>query len=238
MRSREENLARLRRDEHAIAPGQKFVVKDFEPQDAQGIAALYYAVYGEDFPVDSVYDPEQIIQANASRQTHHVVGRTEAGDVVGLYALFRNPPGRHIMEAGSWIVLPAYRNSTLAMRLVQRIHASPPAHLGLDVLFGQSVCDHCITQKMAAKYKTIFCALELEAMSPRPGGSGGRISLLDGILLVRDVPHAVHLPAPYADVLGRMYASWGCAATASGRGGPSPFRGATSSSWRPPRWSR
>lgn len=213
MRSRDANLARLRDAAHTIAPGQKFEVKDFEPADAQGIAALYYAVYGEGFPVDSVYDPEQIIQANASRQSHHVVGRTESGEVIGLYALFRNPPGKHIMEAGSWIVLPHYRNSTLAMRLAQRIHANPPAHLGLQAIFGQSVCDHCITQKMAEKYTSISCALELEVMPPRPaeapGTTGGRISLLDGILLLRDAPHAVHLPARYADALRRMYASWG-----------------------------
>ena len=213
MRSREENLERLRNARREIAPAQKFLVKDFDQEDAQGIAQLYYAVYGENFAFDSVYDPEWIIEAHAKGQTHCVVGRTEAGDVVGLYSLFRNPPGKRIMEAGSWIVLPAYRNSTLAMRLAQRIHANPPAHLGIDIIFGQSVCDHCITQKMVAKYKACSCALELEAMPPRPedarGRSGGRITLLDGFVPIRDAPHAIHLPDVYAGALRGMYASWG-----------------------------
>lgn len=213
VRSREENLARLRSARLDIAPGQKFTVKDFDPEDAQGIAALYYAVYGENFAVDYVYDPEQIIVAHERKETHCVIGRTEAGDVVGLYALFRNPPGKRIMEAGAWIVLPEYRNSTLAMRLAARIHGNPPAHLGLDVIFGQVVCDHVITQKMGAKYKAFSCALELEAMPPRPddvqGRSGGRITLLDTFALLRDVPHAVYLPVVYAGSLCGLYASCG-----------------------------
>jgi len=213
LRSREEILARLRLAYRPVASGQKYAVKEFEPQDAQGIAALYYAVYGENFPVDSVYDPEQIIRASADRQAHYVVGRTPSGDVVGLLALFRNPPGRHIMESGSWIVLPDYRNTTLAMRLAHGILGDPPVHLGLNVIFGQSVCDHYITQKMNVKYKAVSCALEIEAMPPRPedapGASGGRVTLMDAVLLLRDAPHAVHLPAIYADFLRRKYASLG-----------------------------
>jgi hypothetical protein len=210
-----------------VPPGQKCTVKAFGPEDAQGIAALYYAVYGETFPVDQVYDPEQIILANSKRDVHHIVGRTESGDVVGLYALFRNAPGKRIMEAGSWIVHPAYRNTTLAMRLVQRIHERPPEHLGLNALYGQSVCDKLVTQKMVAKYKSVVCALELEAMPGRPGDtgepSGGRITLLDSFLIFRDAPHAVHLPAVYADVLRRIYLSLGSSREFVDDGEPEPL---------------
>ncbi len=213
MSSREENLARLRSSVREIAPGQEFVVKDFDPQDAQGIAALFYAVYGETFPVDSVYDPEHYIQANASRQMHHVVGRTASGDVVGLLAYFRNPPGKHIMEMGSWIVLPSYRNTTLAWRLGKHSLGNTPAHLELHVIYIQNVCDHLISQRAADKYKFHSCAIELEAMPPRPQeapeAAGNRISLIDAFLLRQDTPHIVHLPSAYADTLQGMYASRG-----------------------------
>jgi predicted GNAT family N-acyltransferase len=213
MISRQECLARLRRDAHPISPGQKFTVKDFDPDDAKGIASLYYAVYGDTFPVDQVYDPEQIILANSKRDAHHIVGRTESGEIVGLYALFRNAPGKDIMEVGSWIVHPAYRNTTLAMRLARSVHEKPPEQLGLNAIYGQSVCDQLVTQKMVAKYKSVPCALEVEAMPARPSQteetSAGRISLLDGFLIIRDVAHAVHLPAAYADTLRRLYLNLG-----------------------------
>lgn len=213
MSSREENVARLRSSAREIAPGQKFEVKDFDPEDAQGISALFYAVYGETFPVDSVYDPEHYIQANASRQMHHVVGRTESGEVVGLHAYFRNPPGKNIMELGSWMVLPSYRNTTLAVRLLKRSLGDTLAHLGLHVVYTQNVCDHLISQKAADKYNFLSCAIELEAMPPRPEdaqeGAGGRISLIDAFSVRQDTLHAVRLPSAYADTLRGMYASRG-----------------------------
>ncbi len=210
---REESLAALRADTHVIEPGQKFVVDDFRPEDAWGVARLYRAVYGEKFPVDHVYDPEELVRLNAGTDFHQVVGRAESGDVVGLYALFRNAPGRRIMEAGSWIVHPAYRNSTLAIRLAREIHLAPPERFGLDVIFGQSVCDHLITQKMGEKFNSLSCALEIEAMPPRPenenGASAVRVSLLDGFIVSRDRPHTVFLPRHYEGILRSMYASRG-----------------------------
>lgn len=211
MRSRAENLAALRAAFREIEPGQKFVVDDFRPEDALGVALLYHAVYGDGFAVDSVYDPDAIRVDARGGDLHMVVGRTERGEIVGLYCLFRNPPGPRIMEAGGWAVLPSYRNTSLAMRLAQRIHTRPPERLGLDAIFGQSVCDHVITQKMSDKYGAVSCALELDAMPPRPdaGGPPARVTLLDGVIVFRDTPHAVHLPEPYAPVLRGMYSAWG-----------------------------
>ncbi len=203
----------LRSAPHVIEPGQAFVVDDFRPEDALGVARLYYTVYGEKFPIDYVYDPEELTRLNAGPDLHQVVGRTENGDVMGLYALFRNPPGRRIMEAGSWIVHPAYRNTSLAMRMARKINLQPPERLGLDVIFGQSVCNHIITQKMVKHFGAFSCALELEAMPAKSESHGGiqegRVSLLDGVLIHHDRPHAVYLPHSYADFLRSMYATWG-----------------------------
>ena len=51
MGTREETLRRLRDQPREIAPGQKYVVDEFRPEDAEGIARLYHAVYGETFAV-------------------------------------------------------------------------------------------------------------------------------------------------------------------------------------------
>lgn len=209
MKSRDENLAVLRAAYNEIEPGQKFVVDDFRSEDALGVALLYYAIYGEGFAVDSVYDPDALRASALGPDLHMVVGRTDRADIVGLYCLFRNAPGPRIMEAGGWAVLPAYRNTTLAMRLAQRIHSQPPERLGLDVIFGQSVCDHVITQKMCDKFGAVSCALELDAMPPRPeaGAPATRVTLLDGFIIFQDTPHAVFLPEPYATVLREMYST-------------------------------
>ncbi len=104
-------------------------------------------------------------------------------------------------------------HKTLAMRMAERIHVTPPAYLGLDVMFGQSVTDHLMTQKMAEKFHSLSCAIEIEAMPPRPehesGWSGGRISLLDGFMIYHDRPHDIFLPRQYAGILRSMYDSRG-----------------------------
>jgi hypothetical protein len=209
--AREACLATLRNAPYTIEPGQKFTVDDFQPGDALGVARLYYAVYGEMFPIDSVYDPDELVRLNAGGEQHQVVGRTDKGDIIGLYGIFRNPPGRRIMEGGSWLVHPAYRKTLLAMRMAEKIHLHPPEYLGLDVMFGQSVTDHRITQKMAHKFHSLSCALELEVMPPRPehedGWSDGRISLLDGFMIYHDRPHTLFLPRFYADTLRSLYAA-------------------------------
>ncbi len=205
--TREHNLARLREEAYVIEPGQKFVVDDFRPEDAIGVARLYYAIYGEMFPIDHVYDPDALTHMNAGDDLFQAVGRTEKGDIIGLHALFRSPPGRRIMEAGSWMVLPDYRTTSVGLRLARKIYNKPPGHLSLDVIFGQSVCDHVTTQKLARLMNGHHCALEIEPMSPRPGeaGSYGRISLLDGIVLLNNRPDEIYLPNRYDAQLRNIY---------------------------------
>lgn len=205
--TREHNLARLRKEGHIIEPGQKFVVDDFKPDDALGVARLYYAVYGEMFPLDHVYDPEALSRINEGDDLFQVVGRTEKGDIVGLYALFRSAPGKRIMEAGSWMVHPEYRTTSVGLRLIRRIHNKPPAHLGLEAIYGQSVCDHATSQKLARVIGGHHCALEIESMPPKPGKDEeyGRISLMDGFSLLSSGSDEIHLPARFDAQLREIY---------------------------------
>jgi hypothetical protein len=206
-KSREHNLARLREEAYVIEPGQKFEVDYFRPEDAPGVARLYHAVYGEMFPVDYVYDPAELIRINKGDDLFQVVGRTPRGDVVGLYALFRSAPSKKIMEGGSWIVHPEYRRTTIGLRLVSKIHNTPPEHLHLEGIFGQSVCDHETTQKLCQRFKARSCALELESMPPRPGQEDtyGRISLLNSLVVLRNRPDEIFLPVRYEAQLREIY---------------------------------
>ncbi len=226
-RTRKENLDRLRANPGTVEPGQSVTVGPFRPEDAEGVARLYFAIYGENFPLDYVYDPEQITAANAGPELYQFVARTPAEDVVGLTAFFRVAPNPGIMESGGLMILPPYRGGTLTMRMTKASLATLPEELGLNAIFGQSVCDHLITQKLARHFSCPPYALEMEAMPPRPEGSTdgveGRISLLNELRVYRDVPHTVHLPERFADFIKNMYTkyglkrSFGAASPASGR---------------------
>lgn len=212
--TREECLARLRRERQPIEHGQAIEIDSFRPEDAEGVARLYYEIYGETFPIDYVYDPERIRQVNSSGEVHQFVARTPRGEIVGLSALFNNPPNPRIMESGSLMLLPQYRGSTIAQHLLQRsIKEGNECH-GLQAVFGQSVCDHLLTQRLVSKLGMLAWALELEAMPARPqhasySAPGARISLLNEMTINQDTPHAVHLPRRNREFLRGMYESAG-----------------------------
>lgn len=208
LKTRQECLQWLREHPKGVKPGQETVIDRFRPEDAEGVARLYHAIYGEGFPIDYVYDPARIVEANRGADLHQLVARTPAGDVVGLSALFRNAPGRGILECGALMLLPEYRLGDLWRRLLDASHALAERELGLNAVFGQSVCDHAMTQKMNRRYGMRGFAFEIEAMPPRPG-TNARVSLLDEFKVMRDVPHLVHLPDAYAELLRELYAQAG-----------------------------
>ncbi|KAF5046774.1 hypothetical protein DSECCO2_467280 [anaerobic digester metagenome] len=229
-RTRQECLDWLRANPRAIEPGQDVKVAPFRPEDAEGVARLYFAVYGDNFPLDYVYDPASIAAANAGPDLYQYVARTPSGDVVGVSALFRAAPFEGIMESGGLMVLPGYRSGFLAVNLTAATIDTLPQELGLNAVFGQCVCDLLSTQKMVRKFAYNYYAMELEAMPPRPeesvDGVGGRISLLNALRVFRDRPHTVHLPERYARFIQDIYAATGLQRTT---GAPQPAGGPTRS---------
>lgn len=210
-KTRQQCLHWLQSNVQSVAPGQDVTVDFFQPEDAEGVARLYYAIYGDTFAIDYVYDPERIREANQGPDLHHVVARTGAGEVVGISALFRVPPGKGILEAGGLMLLPDYRLGTLLFRLIDLTQQKAKDHLQLNAVFGQSVTDHLTTQKINARYGYHPLALEMESMPARPDGEGGRISLLNEFVVFKDIPHTVHLPEAYAPLLREMYTGLGLA---------------------------
>lgn len=209
--TRQECLKRLKAEAYEVAPGQKVRTDQFRPEDAEGIARLYYAIYGDTFPIDYLYDPDRIREANRRQDLYQIVGRTESGDVVGVSAMFRAAPGKGILESGGLMILPEYRKGLLLFRLydlTQKIARGLP---WLNAEYSQTVTDILTPQKMSERFGARGLGLEIEAMGPRPGGDGRRVTLLDEFIVLHDVPHDVYLPKRYAELLRSQYAAHGLA---------------------------
>ncbi|WP_022660219.1 hypothetical protein [Paucidesulfovibrio longus] len=207
-RTKEECIELLRQSAKAVEPGQKIKADVFQPQDAENVARLYYAIYGDNFPLDYVYDPERLRAANAGPDVQMFVGRAESGDVVGLAGLYRSAPGKGAVESGGLMVLPDYRNGFLALRLTKMTYVAARDELQVNMLFGQSVTDETTMQKVNRKYDMRELALEIESMPPKRD-SDARISLLCEFTIFRDIPHAVHPHPAYEDYLRDAYGQLG-----------------------------
>jgi hypothetical protein len=199
---RNEALRLLRETPWTAPDGtEKCTVGYFEPADAVGIARLFYTVYGEGYPVDTYYIPEQLIEENRRGAIRSVVARTDSGEVVAHVAFYRSsPPNANLYEYGLGMTLPAYRSSMAFARACQSLLKL----LGtdqVDAIYGESVCNHVTTQKLSLQIKAVETAFE-PALMPADaytaeGSAEGRVACVMAFLVARDAHRVVFLPQAY-----------------------------------------
>jgi hypothetical protein len=186
-----------------IESGQKFQVDRFRPEDAAGIANLFYAVYGPDYPFDTYYIPERIREENQNGNIYSVVARTPRGDVVAHGALYRSSPYYgNLYEIGQYIVLKNYRDTFAAYKINQYISEMLTQQVRPDGIFGEAVCSHMTTQKSSALIGMKDVALEVDLMpsdASQKEKSSSRVSCLIQFRSYEDRPHEVFIPAVYLE---------------------------------------
>ena len=105
---RTEALRLLALDRHTVPEGEEYTAGYFEPADGPGVARLFYAVYGDGYPIDTYYIPERLAEENRCGTIRSVVARTAAGDVVSHVAFYRSsPPNPNLYEYGVGLTLPS-----------------------------------------------------------------------------------------------------------------------------------
>lgn len=89
----------------------------FQPADAPGIVTLYREVYGDNYPVKAVYEPQEIIRQEELGECWRAVARTGGGEVVGHVAFYRSsPPNPRLYEHGQLMVIMTIDRQTSRYR--------------------------------------------------------------------------------------------------------------------------
>lgn len=187
-----------------VEEGQRFQIDRFRPTDAEGIANLFFSVYGPDYPFDTYYFPGRIREENEKGNIHSVVARTPKGDIVGHGALYRSSPHNgNLYEGGQYMVLKNYRNTSAIYRINKYIGETLMPGVGLDGVFGEAVCYHVTAQKASALIGLKDVALEVDLMPSesyqREKSAPGRVSCLVQFRSLRDRPHQVFVPPVYLE---------------------------------------
>lgn len=187
-----------------IPAGQDVEVDLMRPEDAFGVAALFRAVYHDDYPIKTYYDPQALTTANQKGEIVSCVSRTLRGDIVGHNAFYRIAPCRKVFEGGAGLVLPAYRNTAglLGRMLTRGIQMVP--EFGGEGIYGEHTCSHLFTQKAAHRLGNVTMGLEVD-LSFQAGGAQKRISSLNGYQTLKPFPHKVYLPGIYDHSLRFLY---------------------------------
>lgn len=199
--NRHEALQWLANESHQIPEGQRYKAHYFSPTDAPGIARLFYAVYGQGYPVDTYYIPECLIAEHKRKAIHSAVARTDSGDIVAHSALYRSSaPNPRLYELGAGLTLPTYRSTTAFFRTFQLL-VDLLGTDGIDGLFGESVCNHTITQKLVLHAKSIETAVEPALMPAKAYETEwqglGRVGCIVSFRVAVDQRKTMFVPASY-----------------------------------------
>jgi hypothetical protein len=200
---RTEALKLLACDQRIVPEGEEVTASFFEPSDGPGVARLFYAVYGDGYPIDTYYIPERLAEENRRKNIRSVVSRTASGDVVSHVAFYRSsPPNPNLYEYGVGLSLPAYRTSMAFFRATQLIMKLVGSN-GIDGIYGEAVCNHIITQKLSLQSHMLETALEPALMPARAyeaeQSADGRVGCLVHSRVDRDHRRPLYLPDSYGD---------------------------------------
>jgi len=167
-------LERLEREHTPVPPSQPFTVDDLRPEDAWGVARLFYAEHGPSFPFETYYIPERLLEENRHGLVHGAVARTPSGDVVGYGSIFRSSAPYHgVYEIGSHQILESYRGARVGFALQEYIRDVLLPRRGVEAFFSEAPCHQVVTQKFAAMCGFCESALEIGLM---PASAYGQTS--------------------------------------------------------------
>jgi hypothetical protein len=182
----------------------------FRPEDAQGIADLFRAVYGESYPVQLFYHPEELTRANLEERYYSFTARTKSGKVVGAVNLFRSAPFKSVYELGSGLVLKEFRGRGLNARIFNFvIDGFLPTCGAVEELFGEPVCNHTTTQKQVVAFHLVETALEAALMPAEAyrveRSAPGRVAAVLAFRSYKPKPQVVFVPPCYEEEFRFLY---------------------------------
>lgn len=213
--SRIKLIERLKAEKTVIEAGQDIVVELFKAGDALGVSLAYFEIYGDSFPIEHVYDPEEVIKRNATEDQYTIVARTPKGEIVGLAGLFRHAPNKDVYEAGQFMVLKSYRTGSVSKNISSQLLGDLSVTLGIGVVFAEAVCNHPVSQKFAYNDGMRPTGIGLECMPAEVYSTEGKVTRNVSLLLMfsihKDKSHQVYLPKIYAKHINGLYKKLGLA---------------------------
>ncbi|HOP86764.1 MAG TPA: GNAT family N-acetyltransferase [Syntrophorhabdaceae bacterium] len=189
---------------------KEITIDKYRREYGKGIAKCFSEVYGDGYPIKSVYDPDMLQEEFIKGNFYPVVALNDRNEVIGVMAIYRSSPAYHkIYEAGAGIVLPEYRGKNIATMLFQYLSERLSGEFELEEIFGESVCNHTKIQKMVVHNGYLETGIEIDLMPfeayTREASSSGRVSTTIHFLCLKDKPQDIFVPEVYTKELEFLY---------------------------------
>lgn len=147
-------------------PEESFRIVVVDEANAHHVGNVFRSVYGEDFPVKYVYQPEVLWREIGAGRLAAALAFAQGGRAVGYLSSFKSTPNFRLWEAGNLVVDPEFAKTDVASQLT-KYYFSPymRSMTDSDGLFSEAVCCHYFTQVSAIKAGMFDCALEFDQLS-------------------------------------------------------------------------
>jgi anti-sigma regulatory factor (Ser/Thr protein kinase)/GNAT superfamily N-acetyltransferase len=190
-----------------------YTISDVQPHEAEEIAKLIYRTYGYTYVREELYYPDRIERALEQGEKSGVIVRTDQGRAVGYFAVL-NISGSNIGEVAEAVVDPNHRRRGLMKRMLGAL-IDQANERGLSGVFGEALTVHNFSQRVNAHFGMESTAFLLGLFPPQrfrniTGDFTQPISIvIDFRPLIPYETVRAYLPAPYEDMLRRIYDALG-----------------------------
>ena len=189
-------------DEFQVIPVDSFNARD--------VGFVFRSVYGDDFPVKDVYEPDILAREIAAGRVTAFLAFDRRDQPAGYVSLFKSAPNPRLWEAGNMVVHPAYKFNNLSS-LLAKLYFSPTVleNTDCDGIFGEAVCHHYASQVGSVKSGMRDCAIELDQMSgssfkEHPEMATRRVSCMFNFLENSEPTKAVYIPSEYYETVHNL----------------------------------
>lgn len=189
-----------------------FNIVSVDATNAHHVGAVFRSIYGEDFPVKDVYQPEVLEQEIRAGRLISALALDSGGRPAGYVSMFKAAPNPRLWEAANVVVVPEYAHTDVSLRLSHYCFDLAMCRTAdIDGIFGEAVCCHYFSQLNMAKIGMIDCGLALDQLdgnSFKDGKSNkagtARVSCVLSFWEVTDLLQREYVPVRYNEVLRRI----------------------------------
>ena len=187
-------------------PEHTFRIVPLTAENAVFVGSVFRSVYGDDFPVQYVYQPQLVIREIEEGRLAANLAFDESGQPAGYLSQFKVAPNFRLWEGGNLIINPLYNQTDLALQLFTHYFNYSINNIkDSDGIYVEAVCHHYFTQIACAKFNMQDCAIELDQLdgSSFKGGRAEteRVTCAITFLEMSRPTVQQYLPPQYMEVL-------------------------------------
>ena len=188
-----------------------YQIEPFQDADAQEVTDLIKEVYGDKFPIGMIYDPVELLAAVKEEKFIPFLARSSDNRIAGFTAIYPLAPYKGVREMGLTVARLRDRNQGVSGILYNYGLTVMAPKFGIELMYGEAVCNHTYTQQGIVKLKlpVVETGLALDIMPAetyeKEQSAGGRVSAVCIFGVVARKPHTVYIPAVYNKALPFIY---------------------------------